>query len=286
MRFFKHSAVLLTIVFLGLKAGTVSAAQIFTESQDAEMQVGDEHVLEVFLDTEEEEVNALEGSLAFPAGAFEIKEVRDGNSAVTFWITRPNVSGERILFSGIIPGGHVGKKSPLFAVVVRPLHTGLASVDVREAQVLLNDGKGTPTSVRVRPLALVVSEAISQQGVVAPQTEDREPPEAFVPLISSDVNLLSGKRFLVFATQDKGSGIDHYEVREGGGQYRVAESPYLLQNQKADQDIFVKAVDKMGYERVATLALEAPRAPYQKYAFFVILFLIGIVTGTMLFRRK
>lgn len=274
------------VAFLLLKAGNVFAANIAVDSQNAEMRIGDANLIEVFLDTEEEEVNALEGSLAFPSDMFEIKEVRDGNSAVTFWVERPTASNGAIKFSGIIPGGHVGKKSFLFSVVARALRAGPASFNVHEAQVLLNDGKGTPTSVRVRPLTFAVSEAVSEPGIVASQNEDREPPEAFVPLLSRDVNLFGGQRFLVFATQDKGSGIDHYEVREGRGQYTVAESPYLLQNQKADQDIFVKAVDKMGYERVATLALEPPRSSYQKYAFFVILFLIGIVTGTMLFRRK
>jgi len=97
-----------------------------------------------------------------------------------------------------------------------------------------------------------------------------------VPEVSRDPNIFDGKWFLVFATQDKGSGIDHYEVLERRelkiqklgfskekslhskfyilNPWRVAESPYLLKDQELKSYIYVKAIDKAGNERVATLS--------------------------------
>jgi len=58
-----------------------------------------------------------------------------------------------------------------------------------------------------------------------------------------------GKYFLVFSTQDKGSGVDHYEVREGRfGGFSEVSSPYILKYQSLDKKIFVKAIDKFGNE--------------------------------------
>lgn len=48
--------------------------------------------------------------------------------------------------------------------------------------------------------------------------------------------------------------IDPYEVREGlWGKFVITQSPYPLQNQKLDEKIFVKAVDKNGNARVELL---------------------------------
>lgn len=76
-------------------------------------------------------------------------------------------------------------------------------------------------------------------------------PKMWINKMFSDPAIFDGKYFLVFATQDKGSGISHYEVCEGGKRKcAIAESPYLLQNQKLNQKIFVKAVDKNGNEYI------------------------------------
>jgi hypothetical protein len=155
---------------------------------------------------------------------------------------------------------------------------------VRETQILLNDGKGTPASAKARPLILEVSEVVVESGVATFERSDLDAPEVFVPIVSRDPNLFDGKYFLVFATQDKGSGIAHYEVREGKGEYVVSESPYLLQNQNVNENILVKAVDKVGHTRVATVLLEKKRPPYQKYTALGIMVLVGFLLGRTLSR--
>jgi hypothetical protein len=66
---------------------------------------------------------------------------------------------------------------------------------------------------------------------------------------------------VLFATQDKGSGMDHYEVREvdpllpwWGSGWHVAESPYLLEDQTLRSAVYVRAYDNDGNVREESLA--------------------------------
>ena len=97
-------------------------------------------------------------------------------------------------------------------------------------------------------------------------------------MIVSDPTIFGGKHFLVFATQDKGSGIDHYEVREvWWGWFRIAESPYLLQNQRLDTKITLKAIDKNGNERTSTVKAVYSMKWYEHYSLWgIIVALVGM----------
>ena len=58
-----------------------------------------------------------------------------------------------------------------------------------------------------------------------------------------------------FCDARQGLGIARYEVCEGSKRKcALAESPYLLKNQKLNKNIFIKAVDKNGNERIAMIA--------------------------------
>ena len=80
---------------------------------------------------------------------------------------------------------------------------------------------------------------------------DKIPPEPFTPIvIRKPDNFLTGKYYVVFDAQDKSSGVHHYEVQEGDTYYMIAESPYLLRNQRFDQDVTVVAFDNAGNVRI------------------------------------
>jgi hypothetical protein len=93
---------------------------------------------------------------------------------------------------------------------------------------------------------------------------DSTPPECFEPEIGREPTMFEGNNFLSFATIDKMSGIDHYEVmeakmhsilykliqKEKTQEWKSVESPYLLEDQSLSSKILVKAVDKAGNIRV------------------------------------
>ncbi len=80
--------------------------------------------------------------------------------------------------------------------------------------------------------------------------EDTTRPEEFTVKIIKDSKIGNGKFSIIFNAQDKDSGIDYYEVKEGDEAFKRAESPYVLQFQDLTKEIQVKAVDLAGNYRI------------------------------------
>ncbi len=231
-----------------------SAAVLDLEAGAMPLSVGDTVEVALFLDTEGETVNAVEGTFVFPHELFEFAEVHDGDSMVTFWAERPGLTRRgNVHFSGITPGGFAHAHAPILRVVLRATTEGAGSLTLSDARLLRHDGLGTDVPATMEPLAIEVGVGVPHEYEDSTES-DIEIPEAFMPEVQSDPDVFDGALFLVFATEDKGSGIDRYEVREGFLDFfRIAESPYRLRHQLFDRKITVKAVDRAGNERLAVL---------------------------------
>jgi hypothetical protein len=280
-------AVIFVFLFLLLNGSEANAAELFFEAKNREFTQGEEFLASIFLNSLEESINAAEGRVLFSENLLEVKEIRDGNSIINFWIERPRIEqAGAIGFSGIIPGGYQETKGLVFSVVFQAKANGSGAIEIQDAKVLLNDGEGTSASVKLSPFQFSISQEEPATPPMVETVKDTNPPEDFEPEIASDSNIFDGKYFLVFATQDKGSGIDHYEVCEGSKRKcMIAESPYLLQNQKLDQQIFVKAVDKSGNERAVMLPPQKPLPWYKNYFVLAILIIIGLMVIGVILRK-
>ena len=102
-----------------------------------------------FLNTENENINALEGKIVFPEKLLELKEIRTGDSIISFWIEQPEASNGEILFSGIILGGYLGKKGLIFSAVFQSRQEGRDPIEIRDVRTLLNDGEGTEADAKI-----------------------------------------------------------------------------------------------------------------------------------------
>lgn len=260
----------------------VFAAEIRLDVNKSEINSGEQFLVDIIIHSEES-LNAVEGRLVFSADKLIIKEIRNGNSVINFWVEKPRIeSSGMILFSGITPGGFSGANNDVFSVVFEAKNTGTASFLLQNTKALLNDGLGSQAVLSIRDTAVSIKPGDSS--VRKEILTDTELPEDFSPIIESDPNIFDGKYFLVFATQDKISGIANYKVREGEwGWFTVVESPYLLKHQSLDKKIFVKALDKSGNERIAVLNAQHQAPWYRHYAIFGILL---VVVATALFLLK
>ena len=112
---------------------------------------------------------------------------------------------------------------------------------------------------------------------------DDELPESFTPGIIEDSDLFEGAHTLVFTTKDKGSGVDYFEVREGVlSNYTRAESLYRLNHQALDRKIYVKAVDKMGNERIEIFYPQNWR-PWHEHTWVIVSILILCILSLLIF---
>jgi len=296
----KLKTIILLIIFVLFFAMPVFAAETFFDAKTQEIKVNQLFEVGVFINTEEESINAIEGKITFPQDLLEIKKINDGNSIINFWIDpvkncvsngveKPN----EICFSGITPGGYNDSRGLIFSITFLAKKEGSGAIEFNGVKALRNDGKGTEAPLTISNFQFLISnlpagEPVPQ--VATPKTEDRNPPEEFTPQIAADPVIFEGKWFLVFTSQDKGSGIDHYEVLESRNQkienrnWKTAESPYLLKDQKLKSFIYVKAVDKAGNERIATLPPRYPLKWYEQPLIWVII-ILGIVIALYILRK-
>lgn len=268
---------------------SVRAAEMFFVSSDQKPAVGELFKADLFINTEEENINAMAGKVVFSGDLLELKEIRDGNSIVNLWIDRPMV-GEPVSFSGITPGGYKGANGLLFSLIFRALKPGPVSIKVTEGQALLNDGKGTAAKLSARALSLqAVAESDGEQADYA--ITDKTPPESFVPEISRDNDIEGGKWFVVFATQDKESGVDHYEAQEKknnkpDNNWQTVASPYVLQDQTLQSYVYIKAIDKAGNTTLAVVNPKKLPFSYAKFLIYGIILIVATIFGIRLWRKK
>ncbi|TSC62679.1 MAG: Uncharacterized protein Greene041614_341 [Parcubacteria group bacterium Greene0416_14] len=265
------------VAALLLPVSSVFAASVFVEPKNTEMRPGDSFEASVFIATENESINAIEGTVLFSEDLLMLEDVRDGASIVNFWIERPREEAGKIAFSGIIPGGYAGEKGLIFSAIFRAKKAGRGIIDSRALRVLLNDGEGTEAHSVASGAQIIVSEHAPSAEAVRIE-DDTQAPEEFTATVTRNPSIFEGKYFLVFATQDKGSGIDHYEVCERGETSCViAESPYVLAHQALRTKIIVRAIDKKGNKRVVVIPPHLRVARYKSMLIFGILAIAVIV---------
>ncbi len=291
----KLKIIILFSIFYFLFYLQASAASLNLVSPASEIGVGQQFQIDLMLDAEGKDINAVEGKVVFPENLLELKAIYTGNSIINFWVEPPAQKDGEIKFSGVIPGGFSGVLNPyykekkpgkVFSLIFNTKSEGSSVIEIRDAKVLLNDGKGTATQVQISNFQFLISNQILIPQIPTAETKDTDPPELFTPEVSRDPNIFGGKWFLVFTAPDKGSGIDYYVIHESARKkeatrinikdWTVAESPYILKDQKLRSYIYMKAIDKAGNERFAVLP---PKFAlwYKKPLVYIIGGLIGLV---------
>ncbi len=266
-----------------LVAPNVYAAELVARMPDV-VGVGDVFVVPILLDTEGDSINTLEGTLTYPTDTLRLREIRDGNTTVSLWVERPlEVTPGKVRFAGVIPGGYQGTEAEMMTLVFEAQASGRGRFVLNDGMAYRNDGTGQSSPMPLRSAAFDIEESGSG-AQVAPLTEgDATPPGIFMPVVSSDPSLLDGKWFVAFATQDKESGIDYFEVAERQGfrfplfqklDWKRATSPVVLSDQSQRSYIYVKAVDRAGNSVTARLSPAHPPFYFSDIALVVILLVL------------
>ena len=280
----------LFLVFLtGTLLACPASAAVFSFSTDAnDLYVGDQFEVKAFIDTKDENINAVEGIISYPTGQLQLLDIKIGDSLINFWLEKPTISYPHLAFSGITPGGFVEKNGYLFSLIFQAKNGGTGSVAYTDPRALKNDGRGTEAKSSARALPIKIISLARKNGprLYSP-LPDALPPEIFQSTISRSPEVFNNKLFVYFDTQDKNSGIDHFEVKEKKyynifgftyetGRWQFAESPYLLHDQGLNSEIQIKAVDRAGNERITTISPTNRASWYQNVLFWCIILLIVI----------
>ncbi len=264
------------------------AAQIDINAGSSKYDLKDAFFIEVYLDTELENINAVDGTISFDTN-LRLQDVIDSDSVVNFWIEK-QISENSFQFAGIIPGGFRGTGGKLFTLAFETQNPGKTNISLEDVSVFLNDGSGTEQKLSTKQKEFIISDKLSTNvGQKNLFTSDIYPPESFKPEISKSESLFDGKWFLVFATVDKNSGISHYLIKEAKFKalmffksWRIVESPYVLSDQSKTSFIAIKAVDKAGNEVVERVYPEVPKPLVVKVASIAIAVLVVVISLILL----
>ncbi|MCX6753406.1 MAG: cohesin domain-containing protein [Candidatus Nomurabacteria bacterium] len=253
------------------------ASEIDFKTNTPNLGIGDEFTVQVILNTQGQSMNAISGDINFDDSFLSAENVIFANSIVPVWIDSPHISGNSIVFSGIMPGGYQSTVDPvtqnsvpgvIFNINFKVKSAGQNLIQFNDIHVYKNDGLGTEDIVSINPFILNLNDVGSNYVV---NNVDIIPPENFTLTIFNDKNIYDGKNVLIFSTNDKQSGIDHYEIKEGKYDWIRSESPYLLLDQNLSGEIDVKAIDLAGNYTISKINKS------KNYLDIILLLIIAII---------
>lgn len=241
-----------------------SMAATIRASSSTALSAGDTAIISVFLDTEGETINSIDGAVLLTdthGGNFTIKDISVSNSVFTLWPRKPSLGeGHRISLIGGIPGGITGDSLLLFKAIVTINEAGTFSIRPDTLVAYLNDGLGTTRTITKDTSTITVGQrrAATKDNWQEIISNDNVAPETFGITLVQDTNLYEGKKFLSFETTDTASGISYYTVKEGAYPSVRTGNSYILIDQNIPEDVVVTAYDKAGNFQVSVFKNKTP----------------------------
>ena len=273
------------------------AAMLYLDPASGDYGAGDTFVVNIRLDNENECINVADVKTRFPTDLLRVSDFSKGGSILTLWVEEPTIDNTKgiVSFSGGIPAGYCGRiqgdpgLSNILGKIIFEVPPEIknnaepktARVEILpDSRVLLNDGLGSSAKTTVSSAEFSISPSVSvlKSEWLGQLQKDQILPESFKVILQKNNEVFDGKYYLIFSTVDKQSGLDYFEVFEKGN-WRRAESPYLLLDQSLLGEIKVRAVDKAGNERFGEYTAENAPPPVKKYSYWLVLlfFLVLLV---------
>ncbi len=205
-------------------------------------------VIEAYIDPKEVPLNAVEGAIGLLGAGIENVSsvvVETGGSLFTLWPVTPSYSPEEkvVRFTGGSPEGFV-EKGLLFRMRISSKQSSKISVSWLRGAAYQSNGEGTLEGISSRSLLVSLSQSETNQ--INAVSNDSIPPYFDTLLVSQDPDVYEGKYFVSFHATDDASGIERYEVIEGGVTTETQNGMYVLLAQDRKNRVVIIAYDKAG----------------------------------------
>lgn len=278
------------------------AASIYLEPEASTFGLGDTFIMTVRLDNEDECINAVNVELTYPKDTLRAVDFGRGDSIFSLWAVEPKLDTNNgtVVFAGGIPGGYCGRiagdaalSNTLGRVVFTVIDAKQKSASVgfgTNTSAYVSDGLGTKASVTVKPSLLTILPTPVQDNNpwLVEVAKDTTPPQPFTVDMQSTVGVFGGRYYVVFATTDKESGLDHFEIFERGGWKKIT-SPYVLNDQSllGVGEVKIRAVDKAGNVREGLYtASSTPQRQYEAKDFLPLGIIIVLLLAIGMWMRR
>lgn len=264
--------------FTAFGLNLVQAAELYIRLPSQPIYKNDVFPAEIQIKNQDQSINAVQADLNFPADLLEVIDLDKVGSILSLWPKEPsffNTSGIISMSGGLFDPGFQGQNGLIVKIYFKAKNTGEAILKfLPSSKALLNNGLGNEAALNLKGIAFEINLApIGTKPKIFALPKDIVPPDEFSPIISQTPLAFDGKYFVSFLTQDHESGLARYELQEilngKAGDWKVVVSPYVLENQKGNILVRVKAIDKAGNETIG----EATASIKLSYGFYLIIFI-------------
>lgn len=293
----KSLLVAFSSIFVSISVLSVHAAELNFSPPKLIEETESTYAIDLNLDTQGDNINVLEASLNYSVQNFNLKNILTGDSIVNFWIKKPETQNNLIHFVGYIPAGYFGSKGKVITLVFQPktestiLDIGIINDKGNPSRVFLNDPLATEKNIGANHYSFNLfsgREEMSTANIV-----DVEKPEPFIVTISQSSLLPINNVFVIFNTNDTGSGIDHYEMAQAdlasdfsnnkSLKWQIVESPVTLNISQAKRFLAIKAFDKSNNVELSVLDLKPSKTQALSQNPFTVSLILFIIIGTVSF---
>ncbi|MES2214297.1 MAG: cohesin domain-containing protein [Patescibacteria group bacterium] len=133
--------------------GSFSSGQVFQAS--------------VYVSSPTEAINAVQGTVSFPAQNLEVLSLSKSGSIVGLWVQEPtfsNLAGQVNLEGVVLNPGFIGASGKVLTITFRTKAAGSVPVIFSSSSVLANDGQGTNVLKSFAGSTYIVGDKVTQQG--------------------------------------------------------------------------------------------------------------------------
>lgn len=242
------------IIFAFILPNIAMAVDFEFNSPKNSYKPGEQFYVDIEINPSSININGIEGVLQ-TSGDLKVVRIEDGDSIIKNWILKPE-NKNLTNFAGIIPNGFGGyintpdnKNGLLFRVVLEAQKVGSFSINLNDIKVTKNDGQGTLISLPSKSLTVGVIGQKSNEKYVS---NDSLKPEIIYEIVR-DPNLYNGMNTLVFSASDNDSGVKSVWIKEGRRNFKLIQSPYLLEDQSMRGIIILRVSDNNNNEAIVRI---------------------------------
>lgn len=122
------------------------AATLGFNSSSGNLSVGQNFSTSVVVSTPDQTLNAVSGSVTFPADKLEVTSISKAGSIIGLWVQEPSFSNKDgiVNFEGIVFNpGFIGTSGNILSINFRAKNSGSVTLAFGNPAILANDGQGT-----------------------------------------------------------------------------------------------------------------------------------------------
>lgn len=156
MKFRNIMAVVASLFFSMTFAHAAHAATMYVVVDKDAVKIGDQVTATVRIDSEDQGINAAQGTLQFSKDILEATGVDKSSSVFRFWLEEPAFSNDagQVSFVGGTSTGVTGKSLTVLRVTFKVKGVGKASVVFSDGAVAASDGSGTNVLSALRGVSI------------------------------------------------------------------------------------------------------------------------------------